>query len=155
MLNCARGGIINEAALAAALHSGHLAGAAIDVFSQEPPPADHPLLKAPNVVLTPHLGASTLEAQVSVSREAAQLTIDYLTRGVVGFAVNMSPVDRAEMQELRLYVDMARRLGLLLAQMSPGAMRKVDVLYRGEVAKRSTRLITAALAAGLLETHLD
>src|ERR1700693_2120295 len=77
VLNCARGGIINESALAEALQSGHIAGAALDVFVQEPPPADHPLLMLPNVVLTPHLGASTIEAQVSVATEAAQLLIDF------------------------------------------------------------------------------
>src|SRR5207237_3458112 len=113
VINCARGGIYNESALAEALESGHLAGAALDVFVEEPPPADHPLLKLPNVVLTPHLGASTVEAQVSVALEAAQLLIDYLTRGVIQFAVNVAPVDRAELQEIRLYVDLARRLGLM------------------------------------------
>src|SRR5205823_4062733 len=101
VLNCARGGIINEQALADALVSGHLAGAALDVFVQEPPPADHPLLKLPNVVVTPHLGASTTEAQESVALEAAQLLIDYLTKGAVQFAVNMAAVDRTEMQEVR------------------------------------------------------
>jgi D-3-phosphoglycerate dehydrogenase len=155
VLNCARGGIINEEALADALKSGHLAGAALDVFVEEPPKPDHPLLKLPNVVVTPHLGASTVEAQVSVAKEAAQLLIDYLTRGVVGFAVNMAAVERSEMEELRLYVDLARRLGLLHAQMAQGAIHKVELQYRGEVAKRSTRLITAAFAAGLLETRLD
>src|SRR5579872_1285943 len=95
VLNCARGGIINEEALAEALRSGHLAGAALDVFVQEPPPADHPLLKLPNVVVTPHLGASTTEAQLSVATEAAQLMIDFLTRGIVLSAVNMAPVDKA------------------------------------------------------------
>jgi D-3-phosphoglycerate dehydrogenase len=155
VINCARGGIINEPALVEALKSGHLAGAALDVYVQEPPPPDHPLLKMPNVVLTPHLGASTVEAQVSVAREAAQLIIDYLTRGVVGFAVNMAAVDRTELDEMRLYVDLARRLGLLHAQMDHGAIRRCDVSYRGEVAKKNTRLITAAFAAGLLEMRLD
>ncbi len=155
VINCARGGIINEEALAEALKSGHLAGAALDVFVQEPPPPDHPLLKLANVLVTPHLGASTVEAQLSVAKEAAQLLIDYLTRGVVGFAVNMPAVDRAEMNELRLYVDLARRLGLLQAQMCQGAIQKAELHYRGDAAKRSTRLITAAFAAGLLEYRLE
>jgi D-3-phosphoglycerate dehydrogenase len=154
ILNCARGGIINEEALAKALRSGHLAGAALDVFTPEPPPADHPLLKVPNIVLTPHLGASTIEAQESVACEAAQLIIDFLKRGVVQFAVNMAAVDRTELEELRLYVDMAHRLGLLHAQMDQGAIRLAEISYRGEAARRSTKLITAAFTAGLLEQRL-
>ncbi len=154
ILNCARGGIINEEALAEALKSGHLAGAALDVFVQEPPPADHPLLKLPNVVLTPHLGASTTEAQGAVATEAAQLMIDYLQRGIVLSAVNMAPVDRSELQELRPYVDLARRLGLLHAQMAHGAVKRVVISYRGEVGQGGTKLLTAAFAAGLLEAHL-
>lgn len=154
IINCARGGIINEDALAEALRSGHIAGAAVDVFVEEPPPADHPLLKAPNVVVTPHLGASTVEAQESVAREAAQLLIDFLGKGIIQFAVNMAAVDRTELEELRLYVDMARRLGLLHAQMSQGAIQKAVLSYRGEIARRSTKLVTAAFAAGLLEYRL-
>jgi D-3-phosphoglycerate dehydrogenase / 2-oxoglutarate reductase len=155
VINCARGGIINEQALAEALTTKHLAGAALDVFVQEPPPPDHPFFNIPNVVLTPHLGASTVEAQVSVATEAAQLLIDFLKRGVVGFAVNMPAVDRTEMEEVRLYIDLARRLGLLHAQMCQGSIQRAELLYRGEAARRSTRLITAAFTAGLLESHLD
>ena len=155
VINCARGGIIDESALLAALESGHIAGAALDVFETEPPPPDHPLLAHPAVVATPHLGASTVEAQLSVAREAGQLMVDYLTRGVVGFAVNMPTLDRAELEEIRLYVDLARRLGLLLGQLAPAAAHKVQLLYRGDVAKRPTRLLTAAFAAGLLENHVD
>jgi D-3-phosphoglycerate dehydrogenase len=154
VLNCARGGIINEAALVSALKSGHLAGAALDVFVQEPP-GEHPLLSLPNVVVTPHLGASTTEAQESVAIEAAQLLIDYLKRGVVGFAVNMTAIDRSELEQARLYIDLARRLGLLHAQMAQGTIRKAEVTYRGEIAGRNTRLLTAAFAAGLLERRLD
>jgi D-3-phosphoglycerate dehydrogenase len=154
VLNCARGGIINEEALAEALQSGHLAGAALDVYIEEPPPAEHPLLKLPNVTLTPHLGASTVEAQESVALEAAQLLIDFLTRGAIQFAVNVAPIDRAELQEVRLYVDLARRLGLVHAQMCHGMIQRAEMHYRGEVARRSTRLITAAFTAGLLEYRL-
>lgn len=154
VLNCARGGIINETALADALRSGHLAGAALDVFIAEPP-GDHALLTLPNVVVTPHLGASTVEAQTSVAREAAQLLIDFLKRGLVQFAVNMAAVDRTELEEMRLYVDLARRLGLLHAQMDQGAIRRAELSYRGEIARRNTRLVTAAFAAGLLEYRLD
>jgi D-3-phosphoglycerate dehydrogenase len=155
VVNCARGGIIDEVALANALASGHVAGAAIDVFDPEPPPADNPLAKAPNVILTPHLGASTLEAQDAVAKEAAQLITDYLTRGVVQFAVNMAAVDRAELEELRLYIDLARRLGLLHAQMAQGTIREARLTYRGDIARRGTKLLTAAFAAGLLETRLE
>ena len=154
-INCARGGIINEQALADALQSGHLAGAAIDVYSKEPPPAENPLLKAPNILLTPHLGASTIEAQESVAHEAAQLLIDFLTRGVIQFSVNMAAVDRTELEQIRPYVDMAHRLGLLHAQMAQGAISRAELTYRGDVARRSTKLITAAFAAGLLELRLE
>lgn len=154
IINCARGGIINEEALVEALKSGHIAGAALDVFVKEPIPADHPFLKLPNVVLTPHLGASTVEAQGAVAIEAAQLLSDFLMKGIIGFAVNMAAVDRTELEELRLYVKMAHRLGLLHAQMVNGTIQRAEICYRGEVARRSTRLITAAFTAGLLEYRL-
>jgi D-3-phosphoglycerate dehydrogenase len=155
IINTARGGIINEAAVAAALKSGALAGAAFDVFDTEPPKPDSPLLSAPNIILSPHLGASTIEAQDAVAREAAQLLIDYLTKGVVQFAVNMAALDRAELDELRLYFDLARRLGMLHAQMDRGTMRQTHLICRGEIAHRNTRLLTAAYVAGLLESRVE
>ncbi|HLW67504.1 MAG TPA: phosphoglycerate dehydrogenase [Gemmataceae bacterium] len=154
LLNVARGGVINEAALAAALKSGQVAGAALDVFSAEPLPADSPLLQAPNVVLTPHLGASTVEAQENVAREAALLLIDFLTKGIVSCAVNMAAVDRAELEEVRQYIDLAHRLGLLQAQMAESAINRVEITYRGDVTKKGTSLITQAFVAGLLEKRL-
>ena len=155
ILNCARGGLIDEAALLAALESGQVAGAAIDVFDPEPPPADHPLVKHPNVLVTPHLGASTEEAQVAVAVEAAQLLIGYLHRGQVRFAVNMASLDRTELDDLRLYLDLARRLGMLHAQMDRGTVKGATVRYRGEVAGKNTRLITSSFAAGWLESALE
>ncbi len=154
LLNVARGGIIDEDALVEALKSGRVAGAALDVFSQEPPPADSPLLKAPNIVLTPHLGASTVEAQEAVAVEAAQLLTDFLTRGVIQCAVNMAAFNRAELDEMRHYVDLARRLGMLQAQMATGPVYKAELVYRGDLARKGTKLLTAAFAAGLLENRL-
>jgi D-3-phosphoglycerate dehydrogenase len=154
VLNVARGGVIDEQALADALHAGTIAGAGVDVFSTEPPPADNPLLKAPNVVLTPHLGASTVEAQENVAIEAAELIRDFLLRGVVLNAVNMAAVDRKELAELKQFVDLARRLGLLHAQMAQGQIKKVTLTYKGDLAGRKTKLLTSAFTAGLLEFRL-
>ena len=155
VINCARGGIINEPALADALKSGHVAGAAFDVFVEEPIAKDHPFLALSTTVLTPHLGASTVEAQDLVARESAQLLVDFLCKGQVRFAVNMAALDRTELEEVRPYVDLARRLGLLFAQMVRGTIQRAELRYRGDLATKPTRLITGAFAAGLLETWLD
>jgi D-3-phosphoglycerate dehydrogenase len=155
VLNVARGGIVDEAALAEALKAGTIGGAGIDVFGTEPTTADNPLLKAPNIVLTPHLGASTVEAQENVAVEAAQLIADFLLKGQVANAVNMASVDPRELAEVRPYVDLARRLGLLHAQFAPGKVRKATLTYKGELASKKTRLLTAAFTAGLLEYRLS
>jgi len=155
VLNVARGGIIDEKALADALAAGTIAGAGIDVFSVEPIVADNPLVKAPNIVLTPHLGASTVEAQENVAVEAAQLIADFLLKGQVANAVNMAAVNPAELAEVRPFVDLARRLGLLHAQIAQGPIRKATLHYKGELAGKKTRLLTAAFTAGLLEFRLS
>jgi D-3-phosphoglycerate dehydrogenase / 2-oxoglutarate reductase len=155
IINCARGGLIDEPALASALDSGQVTGAAIDVFDPEPPPPGHPLVNHPQVLVTPHLGASTEEAQISVAIEAARLLVDFFQRGQVRFAVNMPSLDRAELDEHRLYLDLGRRLGMLHAQMDRGTARSATVRYRGEVAHKNTRLITASFAAGWMESALE
>lgn len=156
IINCARGGIVDEAALADALESGHVAGAALDVFEQEPPPGDNRLVKMPNVLTTPHLAASTDEAQEMVALEAAEIISGFLLRNEVRFAVNMAPLTAAEMADMKAYLDLGRRLGLLLAQQNKGGrLKSASVLYRGDVAARNTRLITSSFAAGLLESAFD
>lgn len=154
VINCARGGIVDEAALAAALKSKHIAGAALDVFEEEPPKTN-PFIDMPNVVLTPHLGASTAEAQLNVAIEAAQLMSDFFSTGNVRFAVNMGAIDPAELKGVLRHLDIARRLGRLQAQLAKGPIRQADVYYHGEAAKKNTRLITAGFAMGLLESALE
>lgn len=154
IINCARGGLIDEAALLKSLDEGKVAGAAIDVFEPEPPPTDHPLVHHPKVVVTPHLGASTEEAQIQVAIEAARLLTDFFRSGHVRFSVNLPNLDRAELEDLRPYLDLGRRLGMFQAQMVKDTVRKATVRYRGEVALKNTRLITASFAAGWMEAAL-
>lgn len=155
LINCARGGIYNEEAVAAALKSGHLAGAAFDVFVEEPLPANHVFAGCPNLVMTPHLGAATVEAQLLVAQESAQLLVDFLTKGQIRYAVNMVALDRAELEEVGPWIDLSRRLGLLATQMVRGTIRKVELHFRGELASKPNRLITSAFSAGMLENHLE
>ena len=155
IVNCARGGIVDETALVEALENGHVGGAAIDVFENEPP-GDHPLLTDPRVLATPHLGASTEEAQESVAIEAADILTGFLIQGEVRHAVNMAPISATELAGIRVYLDLAHRLGLLLAERNrSNRVKAAGVEYRGEVAEKSTRLVTAGFAAGLLSQALD
>ena len=121
IINCARGGIVDEAALAEAIRAGQVAGAALDVFEQEPPPPDHPLLRARQVICTPHLGASTDEAQVNVAIAIAQQVVEFLTRGTIHNAVNVPSLSPEVLQVLRPYLTLAEKLGALAAQLAPGA----------------------------------
>lgn len=156
IINCARGGIVDEAALADALKSGHVAGAALDVFVEEPPPSDHPLLKCPNLVLTPHLGASTEEAQEAVSVEAAEIIVGFLIRSEVRHAVNLIPISGAEMADMKPYLDIGYRLGLLLSQLKKFArVQSARLLYRGDAATKKTKLITAAFTSGFMASADD
>src|SRR5258708_10095988 len=153
--NGGRGGIVDETALAESIESGHVAGAALDVFEKEPP-GDSRLVKLPQVLTTPHLGASTDEAQELVALEAADIISGFLLRNEVRPAVNMAPLSAAEMADMKAYLDLGRRLGLLLAQQNKAAgVRAAHLLYRGEAATKNTRLITSSFAAGLLETALS
>lgn len=153
LINCARGGIYNEAALVEGLKSGKIGGVALDVFEDEPC-TESPLFGMPNVVCTPHLGASTEEAQAQVAIEGVGLITDFLTTGAIRHAVNMTPLDKQTLEGLRSYLDVAYRLGRLHAQMDRSAPQACRLTYRGEVAEKQTRLLTAAFAAGLLEGAL-
>jgi len=154
LINCARGGIYNEAALVEGLQSGHLGGVALDVFETEPC-TNSPLFSLPNVLCTPHLGASTEEAQSNVALEAAELLVDFFTTGAVRQAVNMSPLDPKTLEDLRGWLNLTYRLGLLLTQIDRSPPTTCKLHYRGEVAKKDTRLLSAAFAVGLLEQAME
>jgi D-3-phosphoglycerate dehydrogenase len=153
LVNCARGGIYEEAALVEGLKSGKIGGVALDVFETEPC-TDSPLYGMPSVLCTPHLGASTEEAQTQVAVEGVGLLVDFLTTGAIRHAVNMSPLDPKTLEALRGYLDAAHRLGLLLAQLVRGSPKRCEIHYRGEVAGKNTKLLSAAFACGLLESAL-
>jgi D-3-phosphoglycerate dehydrogenase len=153
LINCARGGIYDEEALVAGLKGGKIAGVALDVFANEPCKAS-PLFGMPGVLCTPHLGASTEEAQTQVATEGAELLIDFLTKGAIRHAVNMASIDPQKLAAMRPYFDVAYRLGLLLAQLDRKPARRCRVHYRGEVAGKDTKLLSATIAAGLLQSAM-
>ncbi len=155
VINCARGGIVDEQALADAIESGHIAGAALDVFTQEPP-EDRRLVDLPQVLATPHLGASTQEAQEMVAVEAAEIVVGFLQSSEIRCAVNMAPVSGAELEDLKHYLSLSYRLGLLASQMIRGqSLTSAEIDFRGEAAERNTRLLKSVFATGLLEDALD
>ena len=154
LINCARGGIYNEEALVEGLKSGHLGGVALDVYAEEPC-TDSPLFGMDNVVATPHLGASTEEAQTQVAVEAVQLVVNYLTTGEIRHAVNVAPLDPKTLESIRGYLDVAYRLGLLAAQVHSGGVKSVKLTYRGEVSSKNTKMLTASFCAGFLAKALE
>lgn len=155
IINVARGGIIDEAALAEAVRSGVIAGAAIDVFTKEPATAENPLVGVDGIVVTPHLGASTAEAQVNVAADVAEQIIEYLRGGSPRSAVNAPAVNPEELARLRPYLELARKMGSLAAQLSSGGVRRVVCSYAGELADVDTTLLTAEVLRGLLGHYSD
>lgn len=155
VINCARGGIVDEAALLEALESGKVAGAALDVFVEEPPPRDHPLLHHPHVIATPHLGAATDEAQLQVAIDIANQIVDFLTEGSIRFAVNMPAVSIKEMTALGPHLNLAEKLGALAAQLIDDAPSRVTIGLVGEAANLRGEPIVAAALKGLMSGFLD
>jgi D-3-phosphoglycerate dehydrogenase len=155
LLNVARGGIVDEVALATALADGRLAGAAVDVYSAEPMAPDHPLRAAPNTVLTPHLGASTAEAQDRVAVEMAEQLLEALAGVTPTYAVNAPSIAADVVPRLRPYVELGRRLAILARQLSPAAFSCLSLTYAGEIAAWDCAPIRTAALAGILEAVTD
>jgi D-3-phosphoglycerate dehydrogenase len=150
LINCARGGIVNEQDLCDAIKSGKVAGAALDVFEKEPPDADNPLLDLDEVICTPHLGASTEEAQENVAVAVAEQMVDYLLRGTIRNATNVPSVDSEVLVKIKPYLNLAERLGSFQGQVISGGLEQISIEYSGEVAALQTEPITVSLLKGLL-----
>lgn len=152
VINCARGGLIDEVALKAAIDSGHIAGCGLDVFEEEPPSADHPLFTLDkHITFTPHLGASTNEAQENVGIQVAEQIRDFCASGEIRNAINMPSMDAAALSELGSYIDIAKGLGKLLAKLGPENPDSLRVSYHGPLAEKDTALISRSVLTSFLE----
>ena len=153
IVNCARGGLVDEAALRAALDSGHVAGAAFDVFLEEPA-TQNALFGHPNVICTPHLGAATSEAQENVALQVAEQMSDYLLDGAISNAVNFPSITAEEAPKLKPFVALAEKLGSFAGQLTEAGLKAVKITYHGEVANLKIKALTSAAVAGLLRPML-
>ena len=153
IINCARGELVDEKAMRAALDSGHVAGGAFDVFSEEPATSNI-LFGHPNVVCTPHLGASTTEAQENVALQVAEQMSDYLMRGAISNAINFPSITAEEAPRLKPFIALAEKLGSFAGQLTDSNIKKVTIVYEGAVASLKTKALTASAIAGLLRPLL-
>jgi D-3-phosphoglycerate dehydrogenase len=154
LINCARGGLIVEADLKAALDSGHVAGAALDVFEEEPAKAN-PLFGHENVVCTPHLGASTVEAQENVALQVAEQMADFLLQGAVANAVNMPSVSAEDAPKLKPYMKLAEQLGSFAGQLVQDSVKEIRIEYEGHVATLNVKPLTALILSGFLKPSME
>lgn len=155
LVNCARGALVDEAALAAALRSGQVAGAALDVFAEEPLPPDSPLRDSPNVVLTPHIAASTVEAQRDVGTQIVDQVLAALRGEDYRNAVNMPVADAGVFRVLRPYLLLAEKIGSLQMQLAEGRIKRVEVEFQGNEVADHVKPLTVALLKGLLDPIAD
>ena len=153
IINCARGGLVDEQALRAALDSGHVAGAAFDVFVEEPATANA-LFGHPNVICTPHLGAATTEAQENVALQVAEQMSDYLMTGAISNAINFPSISAEEAPKLKPFVALAEKLGSFAGQLTESGISKVQIAFEGAVAQMNTKALTSAALSGLLRPML-
>ena len=155
IINCARGELLDEAAVAAALTSKHLGGIALDVFTEEPP-KNSPLPALENVIATPHIAGSTNEAQDAVGVQIASQVREYLKRGVIQNAVNMPSIDHKQYTQMQPYIALAEKLGAFLANIVPtsGSIQEISIRYTGRLTEWNTELIRNAAIQGILNQRV-
>lgn len=154
IINCARGGLVDEAALIEAIDEGIVAGAAFDVFEQEPPAPDHPFLSHPKIIVTPHLGASTVEAQENVAIDVSEEVLHVLRGEPFKNAVNMPHVPASVLSRLQPYFTLCDSMGRFLSQMADGPVTEVSISYAGELAEVDTMILTRYVVRGVLAHYL-
>ena len=155
IINCARGGVIDEAALAEAIKEGRVDGAALDVFAKEPLSSDSPLLALDKVVLTPHLGASTAEAQIGVAVDVSKGILAALRGEPITTAVNMAPIPKHVLQIIRPYLSLAEKMGCLAVHLAEGRIQNAEIEYNGEISEVETKMLTTAVVKGMLNPILQ
>lgn len=153
IINCARGGVVDEMALIEAIDQGIVAGAAFDVFEKEPPEADHPFLSHPKIIVTPHLGASTVEAQENVAIDVSEQVLHILRDEPFKNAVNMPPVAASVMSKLQPYFELGEKIGVFLTQLNNQAVKEIHVDYAGDLAEVDTQPLTRYIIKGVLSRH--
>lgn len=154
LINCARGGVINEADVAQAVSEGKLAGAAFDVYSEEPP-KDSPFVPVDNIIMTPHLGASTEEAQIQVAMETSQEVVDFFKKGIIKNSVNVPALDQKLLQEMDPFIRLAEKMGTFLSSMNKQSIQEVIVTYSGQIMEKPVYFLTQSVLKGLLDPVLS
>jgi D-3-phosphoglycerate dehydrogenase len=155
IVNAARGGIINEHDLCRAIEDGQVAGAALDVFEQEPPPPDHPLVVSEKVIATPHLGASTSEAQSKVAIDIASQIADYVTKGIIKNSVNTPPVSTEVLAHISPYLALSERLARFISRITESPLKQVEIEYAGAIAEVETTILTQGIVKSILSPYLE
>lgn len=150
ILNCARGGIVNESDLVEAIEKGIVAGAALDVYEEEPLPAEHPFRQLESIIMTPHLGASTEEAQANAGMQIAETITNYLRNGSIQNAVNMPSLDRRTAAALAPYLNLGQKLGRLLSQLAPPRNDRLVITFGGKAAEVPDDPIARCVLVGFL-----
>ncbi|MBI4346522.1 MAG: phosphoglycerate dehydrogenase [Elusimicrobia bacterium] len=154
IVNCARGELIEEKTLVEAIKSGRLGGAALDVFTKEPLAADSPLRGLPNVILTPHLGASTTEAQRKVAEELSKGILEFFERGLARYALNLPGFDPETLEQIGPFLELGEKLGAFVGQMLDAGLKEVRTVFHGDFEERHRHPVSVAALKGVLTSIL-